>query len=61
MRELVRYLLYNTNNYRVKLGDLNNFLETFIRQALSGMVTSLKGCSDAKEITLTIKRKNTHE
>lgn len=40
---------------------LNNFLEKFIRQAVTGMVTSLKGCSDAKEITLTIKRKSTHE
>ncbi|MBU0482379.1 MAG: molybdopterin-guanine dinucleotide biosynthesis protein B [Proteobacteria bacterium] len=40
---------------------LNNFLEKFLRQAVTGMITSLKGCSKAEKITLTIHRKNDHE
>ncbi len=40
---------------------LNNFLEKFLRQAVTGMITSLKGCGEAEEITLTIGRKGEHE
>jgi len=40
---------------------LNNFLERFLRQAVTGMITSLKGCSKAKEITLTVNQKKDHE
>ncbi|MBU0674266.1 MAG: molybdopterin-guanine dinucleotide biosynthesis protein B [Proteobacteria bacterium] len=34
---------------------LNDFVETFLRQAVQGMVTSLKGCREAREITITIR------
>lgn len=34
---------------------LNSFVESFIRQAVQGMTTSLKGCANAKEITITIR------
>ena len=34
---------------------LNSFVESFIRKAVQGMTTSLKGCNNAKEITVTIR------
>jgi len=33
---------------------LTPFVESFIRKTLQGMTTSLKGCDDAREITITI-------
>ena len=33
---------------------LNNFVESFLRQAVIGMVTSLKGCEKPRKLTLTI-------
>jgi molybdopterin-guanine dinucleotide biosynthesis protein B len=33
---------------------LNPFMESFIRKAVQGMTSSLKGCDDAREITVTI-------
>ena len=33
---------------------LNNFAETFIRQSVTGMISSLKGCRTPKQITLFI-------
>lgn len=37
-----------------KVIPLNAFVETFIRQAVKGMTTSLKGCRNAGNITITI-------
>ena len=34
---------------------LNSFVETFLRQAVVGMTTSLKGCRAPREITITIR------
>ena len=34
---------------------LNSFVESFIGKAIQGMTTSLKGCKDAGEITITIR------
>ncbi len=34
---------------------LNSFVESFIDKAIRGMTTSLKGCENAKEITITIR------
>jgi molybdopterin-guanine dinucleotide biosynthesis protein B len=34
---------------------LNPFVESFIRKAIQGMTSSLKGCEDAREITVTIR------
>ncbi|MEN8134906.1 MAG: molybdopterin-guanine dinucleotide biosynthesis protein B [Thermodesulfobacteriota bacterium] len=34
---------------------LNSFVESFIGKAVQGMTTSLKGCADAREITITIR------
>lgn len=34
---------------------LNRFVESFIGKAVGGMTASLKGCRDAKEITITIR------
>lgn len=38
---------------------LNSFVETFIRQSVLGMISSLKGCRDPKEITITIRNDQT--
>ncbi|MCD6387764.1 MAG: molybdopterin-guanine dinucleotide biosynthesis protein B [Desulfobulbaceae bacterium] len=35
---------------------LNSFVQRFIVKSLTGMITSLKGCRDPKEISLTIRR-----
>ena len=35
---------------------LNSFVERFITQAVTGMITSLKGCRDPKDICLNIRR-----
>jgi molybdopterin-guanine dinucleotide biosynthesis protein B len=34
---------------------LNSFVESFISKAVQGMTTSLKGCENAKEITISIR------
>ena len=34
---------------------LNSFVESFIGKAVQGMTTSLKGCANAKEITITVR------
>jgi molybdopterin-guanine dinucleotide biosynthesis protein B len=39
---------------------LNPFMESFIRKAVQGMTTSLKGCEHAKEITITIRQGKTN-
>lgn len=35
---------------------LNSFVQRFIAQAVTGMITSLKGCQDPQEISLAIRR-----
>jgi molybdopterin-guanine dinucleotide biosynthesis adapter protein len=35
---------------------LNQFTSNFIQQAVSGMISSLKGCGDAREITIQIRK-----
>ncbi|MDH5524839.1 MAG: molybdopterin-guanine dinucleotide biosynthesis protein B [Desulfobulbaceae bacterium] len=35
---------------------LNSFVESFIRQAVTGMTKSLKGCEQAEEIVITIRK-----
>ena len=37
---------------------LNSFVESSVTKAVTGMITSLKGCQDPKEISLTIRRSN---
>ena len=37
-----------------RLVPLKNFLRNFLARSVKGMVQSLKGCNDAREITLTI-------
>jgi molybdopterin-guanine dinucleotide biosynthesis protein B len=39
---------------------LNSFVESFISKAVLGMTTSLKGCADAKEITITVRSGKTN-
>jgi molybdopterin-guanine dinucleotide biosynthesis adapter protein len=36
---------------------LNNFAESFLRETILGMTSSLKGCADPEEIVITIRRK----
>jgi molybdopterin-guanine dinucleotide biosynthesis protein B len=36
--------------------QLNSFVESFIRQAVTGMTKSLKGCEQAEEIVITIRK-----
>jgi len=38
---------------------LNNFVESFLRQAITGMTCSLKGCENPEEIIITIRRGQT--
>lgn len=35
---------------------LNSFVESFLRQAITGMTCSLKGCQDPQEIIITIRQ-----
>jgi molybdopterin-guanine dinucleotide biosynthesis protein B len=35
---------------------LNSFVESFLRQAITGMTCSLKGCQDPREIIITIRQ-----
>ncbi len=35
---------------------LNSFVESFLRQAITGMTCSLKGCQDPEEIIITIRQ-----
>jgi len=35
---------------------LNSFVESFLRQAITGMTCSLKGCEDPQEIIITIRQ-----
>lgn len=36
--------------------QLNSFVESFLRQAITGMTCSLKGCQDPREIIITIRQ-----
>ena len=36
--------------------QLNSFVESFLRQAITGMTCSLKGCQDPEEIIITIRQ-----
>ena len=36
--------------------ELNSFVESFFRQAVTGMTKSLKGCEQAEEIVITIRK-----
>ena len=36
--------------------QLNSFVESFIRQAVTGMTKSLRGCEQAEEIVITIRK-----
>ena len=36
--------------------QLNAFVESFLRQAITGMTSSLKGCQDPREIIITIRQ-----
>jgi len=38
---------------------LNSFVESFLRQAITGMTCSLKGCQDPREIIITIRQSPT--